>query len=225
MAWGPVASNRVARACAVCNKVNSAHLHVVILAAGASTRLGQPKQLVSIAGKPALQHVVSNAVAVVGASVTVVLGAQAGEITRLLQYSSASVLINRQWQEGMASSIRCGMSSVSAGVDAVLLLLGDQVVVGAADLRRLIGAWNGQDSVIAASLYSGQLGVPAIFPRCVFGELMELRGDHGAKQVIHRHASRALHVPMPNAAYDLDTQEDVAPLQQALRQRDKELPL
>jgi molybdenum cofactor cytidylyltransferase len=201
---------------------DDAHLHIVVLAAGASTRLGQPKQVVQIAGRPALQRVVSNAIAVAGSAVTVVLGAQAAEITRMLQHSSASVLINRQWDEGISASIRCGINSLSPGCDAVLLLLGDQVAVTASDLRRLIAAWNGQDTVLAASVYSGQLGVPAIFPRWCFTELMQLHGDQGAKAIITRHGSRLIHVPMPNAAYDLDTPDDVTAMQEAFKNRSKE---
>jgi molybdenum cofactor cytidylyltransferase len=201
---------------------DSAHLHVIILAAGASTRLGSPKQLVQIAGRPALQHVVSNATAVAGGAVSVVLGSQAGDITRMMQHASASVLINRNWEEGIASSIRCGMSAVSSGCDAVMLLLGDQVAVNASDLKRLIAAWNGQDSVLAASVYSGQLGVPAIFPRFAFSELMQLRGDQGAKAIINRYSSRLAHVPMPNAAHDLDTQEDVVAMKEAFKQLPKD---
>ena len=189
------------------------HLHSVVLAAGASTRLGQPKQLVAIAGRSALQHVVSNAVAVTGSAVTVVLGSQAVEMTRLLQHSSAAVVINRYWHEGIAASIRAGVSSLSSASDAVLLLLGDQVAVTASDLKRLVNAWNGQETVIAASVYASQLGVPAIFPRWCFTELLQLRGDQGAKSVITRHASRLVHVPMPSAALDLDTPEDVAAMQ------------
>lgn len=201
---------------------SAAHLHVLILAAGASTRLGQPKQLVQIAGRPALQHVVGNAIAVAGPAVTVVLGSQAADMTRMLQHSSASVLINRQWEEGIGASIRCGVSALSQGCDAVLLVLGDQVAVTASDLRRLISAWNGQDTVLAASAYSGQLGVPAIFPRWCFAELMQLRGDQGAKAIINRHTSRLAHVPMPNAALDLDTLEDIAAAQEAFKNRDKD---
>lgn len=198
----------------------SAHLHIIILAAGVSSRLGQPKQLVPIVGKPALQHVVSNAVAVAGSAVSVVLGSQAADMTRLLQHSSASVLINRQWQEGIAASIRCGIQSLSPGCDAVLLLLGDQAAITTADLKRLIAAWNGQDTVIAASVYAGQLGVPAIFPRWCFSELLELRGNQGAKNIITRYASRLAHVPMPNAALDLDTPEDVAAMQEHFKPKD-----
>lgn len=192
--------------------MTAAHLHVLVLAAGASTRMGQAKQLVPIAGRPALQQVVANAIAVAGSAVTVVLGAHAAEVTRLLQHSAATVIVNRHWEEGIAASIRCGISSLSAGCDAVLLLLGDQVAVSAPDLRRLIAAWNGADTVLAASVYSGQLGVPAIFPRWSFSELLQLRGDQGAKAIINRYHSRLAHVPMPNAAFDLDTPEDVAVL-------------
>ena len=202
-----------------------AHLHIIVLAAGASTRLGQAKQLVQIAGRPALQQVVSNAIAVAGSAVTVVLGAQAADITRMLQHSSASVLINRQWEEGIGASIRCGVGALSQGCDAVLLLLGDQVAVTASDLKRLISAWNGQDSIIATSVYSGQLGVPAIFPRFAFSELMQLRGDQGAKAIINRYTSRLAHVPMPNAAYDLDTAEQVAQMQELFKTQHKEVLL
>ncbi len=201
---------------------DTAHLHIIILAAGASTRLGSPKQLVQIAGRPALQHVVSNATAVAGSSVSVVLGSQASDITRMLQHASASVLINRQWEEGIASSIRCGMSALSSACDAVMLVLGDQVAVTASDLKRLMAAWNGQDSVLAASVYSGQLGVPAIFPRFAYSELMQLRGDQGAKAIINRYASRLMHVPMPNAAYDLDTPDDVAAMKEAFKNQPKD---
>ncbi|HSN73365.1 MAG TPA: nucleotidyltransferase family protein [Steroidobacteraceae bacterium] len=188
------------------------NLHVVVLAAGASTRLGQPKQLVRLDGRPALHRVVTQAVALAGHAVTVVIGAHARELTRLLTHSPASVVVNRQWEQGLSSSIRHGIASLPPGCDAALLLLGDQVAVSAEDLRRLTSAWKGQDSVIAASVYQRQIGVPAIFPRWCFPELMRLRGDQGAKSVLERNAHRLVHVPMPNAAVDLDTPEDLAAL-------------
>jgi len=188
------------------------NLHVLVLAAGASTRLGQPKQLVRLAGRPALHRVVTQAVALAGHAVTVVIGAHAREMTRLLTHSPASVIVNRQWEQGLASSIRHGIESLPPGCDAVLILLGDQVAVSAEDLRRLASAWKGQDGVIAASVYQKQIGVPAIFPRWCFAELSRLRGDRGAKEVLDRNAHRLVHVPMPNAAVDLDTPEDLAAL-------------
>jgi molybdenum cofactor cytidylyltransferase len=186
------------------------NLQVIVLAAGASTRLGQPKQLVRLGGRPVLHRVVGEAVAVGGSSVTVVLGAHARELSRLLQNSPASVIVNRHWEEGMAASIRCGLAAAPASAEAVLILLGDQVAVSAEDLRRLIAAWGGHDTIIAASVYGGTLGVPAIFPRFCWRELAELRGDCGARAVIQRHAARLVHVPMPSASVDLDTPQDLA---------------
>lgn len=187
-------------------------LHVIVLAAGASTRLGQPKQLVRLGGQPLLHTVVSQAVAIAGSSVTVVLGAHAQDLTRLLQHSPASVVVNRRWEEGLASSIRCGLAAVPPTATAVLILLGDQVAVSADDLQRLSAAWGGHDTVIAAAVYRGTVGVPAIFPRFCFSELAELRGDQGARVLLQRYAHRLAHVPMPSAAIDLDTPADLARL-------------
>ena len=189
-------------------------LHVLVLAAGASVRLGQPKQLVRVAGRPALHSVVSQATAIVGHAVTVVLGAHAAELTRLLQHSGVSLVVNRNWEEGMASSLRFGIAALPPACDAVLIQLGDQVAVTADDLRRLVAAWRGEDSVVAAASYGGTVGVPAIFPRWCFSELAQLRGDRGAKAILERYRSRLAHVVMPNAALDLDTAEDLARLQQ-----------
>ncbi|MBP7616147.1 MAG: nucleotidyltransferase family protein, partial [Steroidobacteraceae bacterium] len=138
-------------------------LHAIVLAAGASTRFGSPKQLVRIEGRPMLHAVVSRAVEVAGHSVTVVLGAHAPELTPLLRHTPASVIVNRDWQEGMGSSIRTGMSQVPGSVDGVLLLLADQPGVTADDLRRLAGAWRRRPDSILAAQYSGIAGVPAIF--------------------------------------------------------------
>jgi molybdenum cofactor cytidylyltransferase len=195
----------------------SASLHVLVLAAGASSRLGQPKQLVRLGGRPALHIVVSNAVALTGHAVTVVLGAHAQDMTHLLAHSPASVVVNREWEEGMASSIRRGLAALPPACDAVMILLGDQVAVTLDDLKRLAAAWKGEDSVIAASVYDQHVGVPAIFPRICFSELAELRGDHGARQVLERNRHRLAHVPMPNAAVDLDTPEDLAALTEKFR--------
>lgn len=190
----------------------SATLHILVLAAGASRRLGQPKQLVKLAGRPALHGVVANAVALAGSAVTVVIGAHAQELTRLLAHTPASVVVNRQWEEGMAASIRRGLAALPSTCEAVLILLGDQVAVTADDLKRLASAWKEQEGVIAAATYDRHVGVPAIFPRICFSELAELRGDQGARKILERNNYRLVRVPMSNAAIDLDTPEDLAAL-------------
>jgi molybdenum cofactor cytidylyltransferase len=192
-------------------------IHVLVLAAGASTRLGQPKQLVRLDGRPLLHTMVTHAVAVAGHAVTVVLGAHAQEMAMLLKHSPASVIINRQWEEGLAASIRCGVAALPPACDAVLIMLADQVGLTGDDLKRLMSAWKGQDGVIAAGLYSGGVGVPAIFPRWCFPELMALRGDRGARTLLLRHTDRLTRVPMPNAAHDLDTPQQLETLRR-LRQ-------
>ena len=132
-------------------------LQVIVLAAGASSRLGQPKQLVKLGGRPVLHSVVSNAVAVAGHAVTVVLGAHAQELTRLLAHSTASVVVNRHWEEGLASSLRYGIASLPSTCSAALVMLGDQVAVTADDLKRLVNAWKGHDTVIAPIVMPGPM--------------------------------------------------------------------
>lgn len=191
--------------------------HIIVLAAGASTRLGQPKQLAKLGGKAALHIVISSAVAVAGSDVTVVLGAHARDMTYLLNRTSASWIVNREWEEGMASSIRAGVAALPPTCDAALILLGDQVCVTAGDLKRLIDAWKGNESCIAASVYDRGVGVPAIFPHTCFSELAELRGDRGARLVLERNKDRLVRVAMPNASIDLDTPEQLAELSEQFK--------
>jgi len=192
------------------------NVHVLVLAAGASTRLGQPKQLVPINGRPALHIALANAAAIAGNAVTVVLGANAGALTYLLSHSSASSIVNRAWEEGIASSIRSGIAAVPSSADAVMIVLGDQVCVTSDDLKRLRAAWNANDSYIAAATYERHVGVPAIFPRWCFSELSQLRGDEGARKILQRNHDRVVRVPMTNAGFDLDTPEDLAAINKRL---------
>ncbi|MGQ0834804.1 MAG: nucleotidyltransferase family protein [Gammaproteobacteria bacterium] len=184
-------------------------LHALVLAAGASTRFGSPKQLVRIGGRPLLHTVVGRAVEVAGHSVTVVLGAHSVELTALLRHSPASVIVNREWSEGIASSIRAGVARLPGSCDGALIVLADQVAVTTEDLRRLSGAWRRQPEFLVAAQYNGITGVPAIFPRTSFADLGALRGDRGAQLLLHRNPDRVVRVPMPSAALDVDTPEDL----------------
>ena len=192
----------------------SNHIHVVVLAAGASSRFGATKQLVRVNGRPLMHTIVSRAVELAGHSVTVVLGAHAGELAPLLKHSPASVAVNRDWSEGIASSIREGLTHVSSTADGVLIVLADQAAVSTEDLRRLAGAWRRNPASIAAAQYAGSAGVPAIFPRWCFRELNELRGDRGAQLLLQRHVDRLVRLPMPSAELDIDRPEDLLSLEQ-----------
>jgi len=187
-------------------------LHAIVLAAGASTRFGSAKQLVRVSGRPLLHTAVARAVDVVGSGVIVVLGAQAAELAPLLKHSTASIMVNRDWREGLASSIRTGVSRLPSSCSAVLVILADQAAVTAEDLKRLAGAWRRQPDYIAAARYGTTTGVPAIFPRSTFSDLLTLRGDVGARAVLQRNPDRVVRVPMASAAIDIDTPEDLLAL-------------
>jgi len=187
--------------------------HVLVLAAGASRRFGSPKQLVRIGGEALLQRAVARATEVGGHAVTVVLGAHAAALTPLLRHSSAAVVINRHWEEGLASSLRLGIGQLPGGSEAVLVTLADQAAITAFDLRRLVGGWRRQPESVVAASYEGHTGVPAVFPRHAFPALLALRGDMGARPVLSQLADRVLRVPMPNAAIDIDTPEDLLKLE------------
>jgi molybdenum cofactor cytidylyltransferase len=192
--------------------LESVGLHAAILAAGPSTRFGSPKQLVRLDGGLVLHRAVANAASVAGHSVTVVLGAHAREVAPALRLSSASVMVNRDWAEGLASTIRAAVRGVPPRCEGLLLLLADQVAVSAEDLRRLFAAWRRHPVLIAAALHGGAPGLPAIFPRWAFADLLELRGDRDAGQVLRRNVDRVVRVPMPNAGLALDTPEDLLAL-------------
>jgi molybdenum cofactor cytidylyltransferase len=190
----------------------AADLHAIVLAAGAATRFGSAKQLVRIGDRPLLSLIAGRTAEVVGHALIIVLGAHAAELAPLLKHSPASVAINRDWREGLASSIRTGLARLPPSCAAVMLVLADQACVTAEDLRRLAGAWRGQRECVAAAQYAATVGVPVIFPRHLFGELGELKGDSGARLLIKRHTDRLVKVRMPSAAFDLDTPDDLLEL-------------
>jgi len=201
------------------NGFDSPALHAAILAAGAATRFGSPKQLVRLAGTPVLHQAIANASLVAGHSVTVVLGAHAREIGPALRQSAVSMVVNRDWEEGLASSIRAAVHSAPAGSEGLMLVLADQVAVTGDDLKRLNAAWRRHPVLIAAALHGGAPGLPAIFPRWTFPDLLDLRGDRDPRLVIRRNVDQVVRVPMQNAGIDLDTPEDLLQIEAAATNR------
>jgi molybdenum cofactor cytidylyltransferase len=190
-------------------------LHAAILAAGPGTRFEGIKPLVRLHGEPVLHELAANVAFVAGQSVTVVLGAHAREIAPALRQSAISIALNRGWEEGIASSIRTAVHSAPPGSSALLLMLADQVAVTADDLRRLHASWRRHPILIAAALYEGAPGLPAIFPRWAFTDLLSLRGERDPRAVLRRNIDRVVRVPMSNAGLDLDTPEDLLLLEAA----------
>ena len=193
------------------------YLHIVVLAAGASTRFGSPKQLANVQGVPMLQLALSRAQAVAGHAVSVVLGANAAQIAAALGRSPVALVINRGWEEGLAASIRAGIEQLPGHAGGALLLLADQCAVTSADLQRLVDMWCRNRQAIVSAQYEGGWGVPAIFPRSSFPALLALRGDHGARALLRNPVGQRVGVPMPNAAIDIDTVQELQALATPVR--------
>ena len=151
----------------------------IILAAGASSRLGEPKQLVMLAGERLLERAVRVAHEAGCAPIVVVLGAAADRVAAESSLGQATIVINDAWEEGMASSIRAGVAALTDELEGVILLTCDQPAV-TADHLRLLSRRPGR----AASAYAGRRGIPAYFPSRDFKELLLLRGDAGARSLL-----------------------------------------
>ncbi len=194
------------------------HLSAVICAAGASTRLGQPKQLLPCHGGVLLQRVIEQ-VASVADDTRVVLGCHANDIAARIR--GAQTLINSRWREGLATSLACAVSSLDQRSDALLIALCDQPRIEQRHYQRLKAAFGAWPHGLVASRYAGRNAVPAVFGREFFAELGALNGDAGARGLLQRHAARLLSVDCPDAAFDLDTPAD---LRNWLRPEDDRAP-
>jgi len=189
----------------------------IILAAGESRRLGQPKQLLPYCGESLLARVVRLANEAGASPVLVVLGANFETIRAAIDSSNAIPVHNDRWRQGIASSIEAGMRALSVCApesEGALLMGCDQPRLTADHLRALVAAFESQSAaVIAASSYVGIQAVPAVFPRSVFVELRALRGDKGARSVIESAARPVVASEFPGGEVDIDSPEDLAALE------------
>jgi molybdenum cofactor cytidylyltransferase len=193
---------------------------VVVLAAGASTRLGvgaTPKQLLVYKGQTLIRRAAETALASVCRPVVVVLGANAVSVGNELELP-VIVTRNHEWETGMASSLRTGVEALlaaDAAVDAVVVMLCDQPFVNTELIDTLIERCRETRTTIVATEYAGARGVPALFARELFGEIAGLRGNEGARQIIRNHLDDTVVVPFAAAAIDIDTQQDYEALRVA----------
>lgn len=192
---------------------------IVILAAGESARMGEPKQLLPYRGTTLLQHSINTALSVQGATVVVVLGAHAAQIRAELDDPRVLVTVNPDWADGMGSSLRTGLRALLGAqpdVSAAIFLLCDQPRVSTITLDNLVSTHERTGFAIVASEYDGILGVPALFAREMFQQLLALRGSEGARQIIRGHRDEAIGVTFQDGAVDIDTPADYAQLRNEL---------
>jgi molybdenum cofactor cytidylyltransferase len=185
---------------------------LIILAAGASTRLGRPKQNVVFKGKTLLRHAVDAGIESTCEPVIVVLGASSNLIGPPLTGLPVHLVENENWPDGMASSIHTGMhvlKRLSPEADNVIIMLCDQPFADAALLDQLVEQKANIDKNIVACAYNGTVGPPALFDSIYFDALLLLKGHEGAKKLLLKHADDVLAIPFPLGAIDVDTVADM----------------
>ncbi|HMS82178.1 MAG TPA: nucleotidyltransferase family protein [Nitrospira sp.] len=195
---------------------------VIILAAGASTRMGRPKQLLTYGGQALMRHAAEIALASVCRPILVVLGAHADQLRCQIDDLPVQQIINNQWAEGIGASIRTGLHALEqcnreGTTKTVVLMLCDQPFVTTALIDDLVRASRTTGKGIVASEYGGTVGVPALFRREYFPELATLSGDSGAKRIIAAHPGDVVGVPFSQGLTDIDTPEDYSHLQLTTR--------
>jgi molybdenum cofactor cytidylyltransferase len=205
----------------VCEERRAPSVAIILLAAGASTRMGRPKQLLTYDGHTFLRKAAEAAAASVCRPLLVVLGAYADQLQSEIDGLLVRSVINDRWAEGMGSSIRAGLEALKhcdreGAAKAVVLMLCDQPFVTAAVINNLVTAFRSNSKGIVASEYGGIVGVPALFAREYFAALAALSGAAGAKQIIADHTSDVVRVSFPKGITDIDTPEDYLQLRSTI---------
>lgn len=183
---------------------------IVILAAGASTRMGTPKQLLQFQGRSFLRHTTEIALASVCKPIIVVLGAYAEQIRHEVAELPVVIVENHNWRQGMGSSIQAGIKMLEhdSNIDGVMLLLCDQPFISVDIINQLVEAFYTTDKLIVASEYKQTLGVPALFSREMLPELINLNTSAGAKQIIQKYEKLVNRVSFELGAIDIDTPQE-----------------
>jgi molybdenum cofactor cytidylyltransferase len=185
-------------------------ISAVILAAGESKRMGQPKLLMAWEGKTILEHTIDNYLNSMASETIVVLGYKAKELTRVIGDRPVISVVNPAYREGMSSSLISGIKSVSPRTQGIMLALADQPAIDSQTINKLIEIFGKRQKNIVIPVYQGKRGHPVIFHIKYREELLNIRGDIGAREVIQRHADNVLEVAVDckGVLIDIDTPSD-----------------
>lgn len=185
----------------------------VVLAAGRSSRMGEPKQLLRLGGRSMLQQAVENVRASQVDEVVLVLGFAAEVIQRELPkvlLGALRVVVNPQYQAGLASSLQAGLAALSAASGAALIVLADQPLVRPGTMDRILASYRSSGMKIVVPSHNGKRGNPVLLDRSLFFEAMALEGDVGCRAIFPNHAEAMIYVEVDDPAVlaDIDTPED-----------------
>ncbi|MEJ2208883.1 MAG: nucleotidyltransferase family protein [Anaerolineae bacterium] len=188
----------------------------IVLAAGASRRMGQPKQLLPIDGQPMVRLVTEAACAAGLAQVVVVLGAHAADVAVALEGLPVGLVVNEDWREGMSTSLGVGLGALRPEIAAALLVLADQPDLSPELLRALVARYRATGAPLVAPYHGGRRGNPVLFDRALFAELEAVTGDRGGRSVVARHEAELERVEVqdPAVVSDVDTPQDYEALAQ-----------
>jgi len=183
---------------------------ILILAAGNSSRLGQPKQLIKFEGKTLIERITETAL-MVSNDILIVLGGNTELIIPKLERfnDSISTIFNPNWQEGMGTSIRIGVEKLAEKSDLILILLADQPFISKILLQNMLQIFTRSQNPIVSCQYNQQLGVPMLFDKSIFPELIKLSGNKGAKSFLHLYKNNISTIDFPEGIIDIDTPEDI----------------
>ena len=192
---------------------------IVILAAGSSTRLGQPKQLLEFQGTSIIQRITQIAVDAVQKPVVVMLGANFSLIHGRIAHLPVHTVYNPDWTQGMTSSIRKGLMALlcfSPDTEGVIFAVCDQPYITPDLFREMISVGSQSQKPIVACLYNNVLGTPVLFKKEYFDVLLALKDNEGARKILQSHPESAESVPFPLGIFDVDTMQDYVALQNKL---------
>jgi len=185
-------------------------ISAILLAAGESKRMGQPKQLLPFRGSTLLGQIVENLLQSQAAETIVVLGSQAEKIIPQIAGEPVRIVVNPDFEQGMSSSIKCGLSHISEAADGVMIVLGDQPLIEKETIDLLIERHRQSERGIILPVYNGIRGHPVIFTMKYKDELLRLTGDIGGKQIVERHPSDVLEVEVDSESVvtSIDAESD-----------------
>jgi molybdenum cofactor cytidylyltransferase len=184
---------------------------IVLLAAGSSSRMGTPKQMLIVNGRTMLQQAVNSAIASLIPNIIVVLGANAEQHDGIIKERAVMTIINKDWEKGMGSSLKAGLKKAISQyptVQAVMVLVCDQPLLSSVHINKLATEYHKTQPMAIASRYNGINGVPAIFDRSIFSSLMMLKDESGAREVLKKLENNLITIPFEGGEIDLDTPDD-----------------
>jgi len=191
--------------------IKTKSIGIIMLAAGASRRMGKPKQLLKIDNQTLIERAIAITQALDNQHTVVVLGANAEKITPFIStLPTLDFIINEHWEQGMGTTLKAGVEfflSKKMDLSAVIVMVCDQPYLSSKKLQELVDTYHETKANIVTTTYNNIKGVPALFSKDLFDKLIGLNKDEGARKIIKKYTGAIETIDFPKGIYDLDTPE------------------